>query len=206
LRSENILLPFDEFDDKKILTPRERQNYQSKYLDIKTEIDKYKPDKESIANDVVFEIELIKQFTVNIDYILLMIEEHITNKKSRSLQDIISLLDSRPELRSKKELVLEFINNITSKSSSIVACWQEYSNKKKTDELEQIIKLNNLDNKKTIQFIDYCFENGEIKDSGKDFDAILPAISLFDDNGQARAIKKAEVLDEFKVFFEKYFF
>lgn len=209
LRVENILKPFDEFRGKEILTQRERQDYQSKYLNLN---DKYRKEKSgeaiNIADDLVFEIELIKQITVNIDYILLMVKKYIEAKNSEeqevALADMTSTIDSRPELRSKRELILGFINEVNNKTD-VSSEWARFVNEQKEKELKDLIKHENLNDKKTRAFIDYCHDNGEIKETGTDLDEILPPMSRFEDS-EIRSQKKKTVLEKLKVFLDKFLF
>ena len=70
LRLKNILSAFDQFAGNEILPERDFQDYQSVYLDL---YQAYRPktdgDKENINDDITFEIELIRQVEINIDYI-----------------------------------------------------------------------------------------------------------------------------------------
>lgn len=209
LRVENILRPFDEFMGKEILTQRERQDYQSVYLSLN---EKYRKEKEgdavNIADDLVFEIELIKQLTVNIDYILLMVEKYIKAKggtaKELVLADITSTIDSRPELRSKKELILGFISTVNNKTD-VTAEWGRFVTEQTEKELKDVIAEENLNDAKARKFIAYCLEDGEIKETGTDLDDILPPMSMFEEP-QKRARKKRVVLEKLKSFLDKFLF
>ena len=70
LRMRNLLVSFDEFAGKEILTEREFQDYLSRYQDLYEEYKRQMTDhdKESINNDLVFEMELVRQIEINIDY------------------------------------------------------------------------------------------------------------------------------------------
>ena len=115
LRARNILSSFDDFVGQQILSQFDFQDYQSHYLDIYNE---YKPthplDKKEINDDIVFEIELIKQVEVNIDYILQLVARyHDTNCKDKEiLLSIQKSISSSPELRSKKDLIVNFIDRL----------------------------------------------------------------------------------------------
>ncbi|WP_410314947.1 type I restriction endonuclease subunit R, EcoR124 family, partial [Klebsiella pneumoniae] len=62
LRVRNILTTFDEFEGNEILTDRDVQDYHSMYIDLYNEFKKTEDsEKENINDDVVFEMELIKQ-------------------------------------------------------------------------------------------------------------------------------------------------
>ena len=69
LKIKNILSAFDKFAGNEILSEREFQDYQSIYLDMYQEIRPKNKEKETINDDIIFEIELIKQVEINIDYI-----------------------------------------------------------------------------------------------------------------------------------------
>ena len=75
LRMRNLLLSFDEFAGKEILSERDLQDYLGRYQDLRDEWKRRREDKqkEDITDDIVFEIELIKQIEINIDYILLLV-------------------------------------------------------------------------------------------------------------------------------------
>lgn len=73
LRARNILSSLDNFEGQEILSKFDYQDYQSNYLDIKEILPPITPGKENINEDIVFELELIKQVEVNIDYILQLV-------------------------------------------------------------------------------------------------------------------------------------
>ena len=76
LKIKNILSAFDKFAGNEILSDREFQDYQSIYLDMYQEIRTKNKEKEIINDDIIFEIELIKQVEINIDYILMKVAEY----------------------------------------------------------------------------------------------------------------------------------
>ena len=73
LRLRNILAAFDRFAGNEILSPIDFQDYTGTYHDVYEEIKPKPGSKESIMDDVVFEMELVKQVEVNIDYILMLV-------------------------------------------------------------------------------------------------------------------------------------
>lgn len=81
LRMRNILSSFDEFIGNEILSERDMQDYQGRYNDLYDEWRTRRKDaeKEDITDDIVFEIELIKQVEINIDYILLLVKSITTD-------------------------------------------------------------------------------------------------------------------------------
>lgn len=205
LRMRNLLSSFDEFAGNEILSERDMQDYLSRYNDLYEEVKRRreKGEIEDITNDVVFEIELLKQVEINIDYILLLVKKfHDSHKEDKEiLISINKAIDSSLQLRSKKKLIENFIAGINDIDDVLIE-WRNFVAEQKEKELAEIIREENLKENETRQFIDYSFRNGEIKTTGTDIDRILPPVSRF---GGAREKKKATVIDRLLKFFEKYF-
>ena len=204
LRMRNLLNSFDEFAGKEILSLREFQDYCSRYLDIKDEFTKTKDgEAEKINDDIVFEIELLKQVEINIDYILTLVQRyHDSHCKDKELFiDIQKAIDSSPELRSKKKLIENFVNRIN-EIDDVVTEWRTYVAEEKEKELKDIIESENLKEEETRKYISDCFSNGEVKTTGTDIEKILPPGSRF---GGTRAKKKQIVIEKIKAFFERFF-
>jgi len=205
LRMVNVLSAFDEFQGQEQLSPRDFQNYQSIYLDIRDEF-RSKSDKENINDDLIFELELIKQVEVNIDYILLLVAKyHQSNCKDKTILDSIDkAISSSPGLRSKKDLIEAFIArvNTIADSDGVDEAWREYVAAEKEKELSAIIAEENLKEAETRKFISGAFRDGTVKTTGSDIDKILPPVSRFGGN---RAEKKQTVIEKILAFFEKFF-
>lgn len=203
LRLRNILTSFDEFSNNGILSPIDFQDYMGKYNDL---YDKYrvKVEKTNINDDVVFEIELVKQIEVNIDYILmLVIKYHQSNCKNKEiLLNIDKAIKSSLELRSKKELIEEFISKINAQTD-VQNDWKKFVNEKCNIDLQTLIVDERLKADETKQFIIQSFKVGEIKTTGSDIDKIMPPISRFGSGN--RNIRKQSIIEKLKAFFEKYF-
>lgn len=203
LRLRNILTAFDQFEGNDLLTERELQNYQSVYIDIYNEWPKSDNEAENINDDVVFEMELIRQIEVNIDYILLLVKKyHDSNCQDKEIVgDISRAIDSAIELRSKKDLILSFINY--SKPGDVYQQWREYVDEQREVELEKIITDENLKPEETRAFIEKSFKNGVMNTSGTDINGLMPPMSRF--GGGNRVAKKEGVIDKLIAFFEKFF-
>ena len=204
LKIRNILSTFDQFDLKDTLPVNDLQDYKSHYLDIHDQMRGDKTDKkENINDDIVFELELIKQVDINIDYILLLVSKyHKSNcKDSTILVDIKKAVGGSMELRSKKELIEEFIASVNY-SNDVQDDWQKFIQKKKSTELDAIIKDLKLKEVEAKVFIENSFRDGILKTSGTDIDGILPPVSRF---GGGRSKVKTNVIAALSVFFEKYF-
>lgn len=205
LRMKNLLTSFDEFTGNEILSEREFQDYGGKYLDLKDEFSKASTEMATdINDDVVFEIELIKQVEINIDYILILVQKyhdsHCSDKEL--LISIQKAVDSSPELRSKKALIESFIAGIN-EVEDVVSEWRTYIAEQKEKELNEIISFERLNEKETRQFISDCFANGEVKTTGTDISKMLPPMSRFGNSN--RDEKKERVIDKIMVFFDKFY-
>ena len=206
LRVRNILATFDEFAGNEILTDRDVQDYHSAYIDIYNEFRKSKDEeKENVNDDVVFEMELIKQVDINIDYILGLIkkyhEDHTKNKEL--LLDINKAIDSSVELRNKKDLINQFIASLDI-HSVVDDDWQKFVEGKKVEELEEIIRSESLDHDATYTFIKNAFRNGSVTTTGTAITKILPPVSRFSPTGE-RTKKRESVIDKLTKFFERFF-
>ena len=206
LRVRNILTTFDEFAGNEILTDRDIQDYHSLYIDLYNEFRKSgDSEKENINDDIVFEMELIKQIEINIDYILQLIKMYHGGhtKDKEILVDINKAIDSSIELRKKKDLIEQFIASLEIQSV-VDEDWQKFVEKKKIEELEQIIKKENLDYDETYKFIKNAFRDGNIARTGTAITKVLPPISRFSQENK-RSKKRETVLEKLTKFFERFF-
>ena len=204
LKLKNILSACEKFAGNEILSEREYQDYQSIYIDLYEEIKKTKnTDKENINDDIIFEIELIKQVEINIDYILMKVAEYYkSNKKDKEiLVDIKKAINSSIELRSKKELIEGFIDRVNS-SKNVTDDFKKFVREEKEKDLEKVIEEEKLKPEETKKFIDNSLRDGVLKTTGTDIDKLLPPVSRF--GGGNRAEKKLGVIEKLKVFFDKY--
>ena len=206
LRVRNILVTFDEFSGNEILTERDIQDYHSAYIDLYNEFRKAGAgEKENINDDIVFEMELIKQIEINIDYILGLVKKyHEGHIKDRELLvDINKAIDSSVELRNKKDLINQFIASLDI-HSAVDEDWQKYVEKKRSEELEEIIRQENLDHGETYKFVRNAFRNGVVAATGTDLAKVLPPVSRFSPGGE-RSKKRESVLTKLMRFFERFF-
>jgi len=203
LKIKNILSAFDKFAGNEILSEREYQDYQSIYIDLYQKRKPKNTDKESINDDIIFEIELIKQVEINIDYILMKVAEYYkSNKKDKEiLIDIKKAIDSSIELRSKKELIEGFIDRVNS-SKNVTDDFKKFVREEKEKDLEKVIEEEKLKPEETKKFIDNSLRDGTLKTTGTDIDKLLPPVSRF--GGGNRVEKKLGVIEKLKGFFDKY--
>jgi len=206
LRVRNILTTFDEFTGNEILTERDIQDYHSAYIDLYNEFRKGADvDQENINDDLVFEMELIKQVEINIDFVLGLIkryhEDH--NKNREILVDINKAIDSSVELRNKKDLINQFITSLDI-HSVVDDDWQKFVDKKKIEELEKIIDNEGLDHDATYAFVRNSFRDGSVATTGTAITKVLPPVSRFSPTGE-RTQKRESVISKLTSFFERFF-
>lgn len=206
LRMRNLLLSLDEFKGKELISERDLQDYLGRYQDLRDEwVNRAKGEKEDITDDIVFEIELIRQIEINIDYILMLVKKyhdsHCDDKEI--LVTIQKAVDASPELRSKKQLIEMFIAGIND-VDDVMAEWQGFVAAEREKELVQIIQEEKLKEPETRKFLENAFRDGEIKTTGTDIDKLMPPVSRFGGGG-ARAKKKQGVIEKLQKFFEKFF-
>ena len=205
LRLRNILSSFDKFAGNAILSERDFQDYTGMYVDL---YQKYKQkddgEKESIKDDIVFEMELVKQVEVNIDYILMLVAKyHQSNCEDKEILGTIDkAIKSSLALRSKKELIDGFISKINA-DTNVMDDWGKFVKEQKEIDLKKIINDENLNEEETRKFLDNAFRDGQVKTNGTDIEKILPPMRRF--GGGNRAEKKENIIVKVKKFFEKYF-
>ena len=206
LKARNILAVFDAFAGQEILSAAAFQDYQGLYLHFYEEFrNKNKQELENINDDIVFEIELIKQVEINIDYILMLIRRyhdgHLEDKEV-VLQDISRAVDSSIALRNKKDLIESFIASLNP-SSEVDDEWATFVKVKRREELERIISEEKLSRDETFQFMEDAFRNGFVQTTGTSITKVLPPVSRFTPTGE-RTRKRESVLEKLKAFFERF--
>ncbi|EJP4818897.1 type I restriction endonuclease subunit R [Campylobacter upsaliensis] len=198
LKLRNILEIFDNFSDP--LNERDKQDYQSHYISTYEELRKDKDDKESNLDEVEFEVELLAQVEVSIEYILELIAKYHKDQAT-NYEPILKLLDSSLSLRSKKELFLRFIDSLHTQSN-VEKDFSAYIKTHKNNALQDIINALNLDPKKTKEFMHDSFERGELRDYGRAFGEILPPSPLFGKGAEQTHKVREKALEKLQAFFE----
>ena len=204
LRMRNLLSSFDEFQGNELISERELQDYLSRYIDLKEEWKPKPHEGTDITDDIVFEVELIRQIEINIDYILMLVKKyHDSHCEDKSvLIDIQKSIDASPEMRSKKDLIESFIAGIN-EVEDVMAEWHEFVAERREAELVAIIQSENLKEAETRKYIDNAFRDGELKTTGTEIDSLMPPVSRF--GGGSRKLKKQTIIEKLKAFFERFF-
>ena len=204
LRLRNILSSFDKFKGNEILTDRDFQDYIGTYTDLYEEFKPNAGDGESIKDDLVFEMELVKQVEVNIDYILMLVAKyHQSNCTDKEiLGSIDKAIKSSLTLRSKKELIDGFISKINA-NTDVMKDWSKFVREQEESDLKNLILEENLNEEETRKFIENSFRDGQVKTTGTDIEKILPPMRRF--GGSNRNERKQTIIERIMKFFEKYF-
>ncbi len=207
LRLRNILVAFDDFAGSEIVSARQMQDYQSVYLDLFAERRRASDaEKEPIDDDLVFEIELIKQVEVNVDYVLMLVRRYLEEGRGQDREiraAIDRAVDSSPSLRNKKDLVEEFVDSLTV-DVAVDEEWHAFIRARRSADLDLIIAEEGLDDEAARAFVDDAFRDGALPLGGTAITRVLPPLSRFTrDNGHAT--KKGVVLEKLAAFFERYF-
>ena len=203
LKLQNILRSFDEYEGQEIITERDQQDYQSRYIDIYDQIrNTQAAEKVNINDDLIFEVELIKQVEVNIDYILMLVAKYQKThfKDKEILTTIEKSISASLELRSKKDLIEGFIARVNM-DTDVEEDWSAYVKERKETDLRIITEEEQLNPAKTRQYMTNALRDKEFRTTGVEFDELLPPISFF---GQKREIIKQRVIEKLRAFFEKF--
>jgi len=208
LRLENILFSFDDFVGNERLTERQSQDYRSVYLNLYAEYRRdQNADKEQINDDIVFEIELIKQVEINVDYILMLVQKYRVargdGEDTEIRAEITRAVDASPSMRNKKDLIEDFVDSVSA-TGEVDDEWRAYVAARRSAELDEIIDTENLHGEETREFINAAFRDGAIQTTGTAITKVLPAVSRFAAGG-GHGENKQRVLIKLNAFFERFF-
>lgn len=205
LRLRNILTAFDDFAADDTLSPRDEQDYRSVYTDLYQKWRKQKEDATIINDDLVFEVELLKQVDINIDYVLMLVQKyHDSNCTDKMIiGDIERAIGASYELRNKKDLIEAFIDSLDS-SNDVTADWEKYLAEAKERELSAIIEEEALDDAATREFMANAFADGGVPESGTEVASLMTKKPSRFAPANAYAEMKARVLDRLKGFFDRF--
>ena len=204
LKMRNLLRAFDDFDGRGILSKYDYQDYTSRYLDLREEWMRKRERGEvaDINDDLVFELELISQEDINVDYIMMLAGKYKDTDCSDKeiLIKIQKAVDASPELRSKKQLIATFLEGIAD-AGDVLTAWREHVRREWEKDISALVKDENLKAEGVRNFIDASFRNGYVKTTGEEISKFMPSLSLFD---VRREEKKQGVIRRIQTFFEKY--
>jgi type I restriction enzyme R subunit len=188
IRMKNALTSFVDFDWHHLgISEQSFEDYSSKYLDLYDEIKRPATPKESILKDIDFLIELIHRDEINVSYILKLIDESLhkpNEEKDKQKQHIANILSSDPKLRSKKDLILAFIEEMNLKGNQgfiledIVEAFNLFVDYQQKRSFSSLCDTENLDLVKTQEIIDLYLYDGRTPLDDDIEDSYLGIISL----------------------------
>jgi type I restriction enzyme, R subunit len=153
IRIKNVLECFTEFTFGDLpINEQLFADFRSKYLDLYDKVkSKNAKEKVSILDDIDFELELIRRDTVNVSYIISLLKNLQNTKpaeQEKQRKIIMNILDTETQLRSKKELIEQFI--ITNfpkipKGGDIGQEFESYWSEQKQKAIEELSKTEGLD-------------------------------------------------------------
>lgn len=206
LRLRNILTSFDDFEGDDTIAPRELEDYRSVYLDLYHEArERSKVEKEPIADELVFEMELVKQVDINVDYILMLVEHHRGERgdgDDREIPvEITRALAASPALRGKRDLIEEFYRRV-SLNGDVPTEFESFIAAKRDSELDAIIEAERL-GEGARDFAYDSLREGYVPDEGTGLSSILPPARRFGGGGSREAIR-TRVLDALRTWVERF--
>jgi len=215
LRAQNLLSAFDQFNPEteakrqavQIMNEGLKQNYLSWYNELHERMSRDEKGKEKIVDDVVFEMELVKQIQINIDYILELVRKyHDSQCQDKEIVGTIEKsISASPDLRNKKDLIMDFIHRMTpSDGDDVYGDWAGYIEKRKEEELQAIIQEEHLNEDATRKFVERAFHDGYVNELGTAVTKIMPPLPLFEKDNK-RQTTKERVLEKIKAFFLRFF-
>ena len=203
LRVRNVLSAFDDFtEDKKIVDEMHYQDYLGWYNNYHDEIrnPNHPDEKEDITDDIIFEMDLVKQVQINIRYILDLVQQyHDDNCQDKEvIVKIRKQIAASPDMRDKRDLIEKFIEKMTpEKGTDVGNEWEKYIEEEKKKRLDAIIKEENLNPHETETFMQRAFQDGYVTETGTGITKILPASNPFlPESGE----KKQTVIDKLKAY------
>lgn len=202
LKLENVLTSFDEFEEKKLITERESQDYRSTYLDLH---DAFKDEREAerqvddpegeepLDDQLEFELELIKQVEIDEDYIVLLLADLRRQQTEGDIEGAAETraiigrsVDSSPTLRSRKDLYEQFMDSEEAAGkageaddASTDERWERFMQVRRDEELNELIESENLKPEETYSFVEQALRTGVVPTSGTAITRLMPQTTWF---------------------------
>ncbi len=170
MRLMNVLTSFTDFSfDDLDMADQEFEDYKSKYLDLHDKVRRdTEKDKVSILEDLDFELELIHRDDINVSYIVRLLKdlkEAPPAEHQQQKDEIIKALMGEVELRSKRELIEQFINKhlpLIADAESVPDAFDAYWEAEKQRAIKLFSETEHLDPEKLESVIgDFLYTNRE---------------------------------------------
>ena len=170
MRLKNMLGCFTDFSfDDLSIDEQEFEDYKSKYLDIYDKVRTgTEKEKVSILDDIDFEVELLSRDVINVRYIIALLQrmrDSAPQEQERQRKEILKLIDGETKLRSKKELISQFISEHMygiPRNKDVEEAFDEYWTGEREKALEEISEEENLKSNGMKDIVDnYLFTEKE---------------------------------------------
>ena len=183
LRLRNILASFDDFGDDDVIGEAEFQDYRSVYVDLYAEMRRAADvEKEVVNDDLVFEIELVKQVEVGVDYVLMLVEKHrgeAGDGEDKEIPvEIRRAVTSSPSLHNKRDLIEDFVHTVSA-FGDVDEQWRAFIEQRRGEELAAIIRDERLREGPAKALVEAALRDGYVPTEGTAITRILPPTSRF---------------------------
>ena len=207
LRVRNVLAAFDYFtDDAKLVDEMRYRDYLGWYNKYYEEIRPKGGDKEreNISDDIIFEMELVKQVQIDIRYILGLVQQyHDTNCLDKEIiVKMRKMIEASPDMRDKRDLIEKFIDQMTpEKGKDVGEEWEQFVEREKRRQLDVIITEEHLKPAESYKFMARAFADGFVTETGTGIAKILPPSNPFlPESGE----KKQTVISKLKDYLQRF--
>ncbi len=166
IRIKNILTAFSDFKWSDLsIAEQQFEDYKSKYLDLHDKVkNDHQKEKVSILEDVDFELELIHRDEINVAYILqllIRLKSKVRKDVQKAEKEIFNLLNTEATLRSKRELVEQFIREnlpLIEETDEIPEEFEKFWSVEQQKAFENLVEEEKLSRERTQALIeDYLY-------------------------------------------------
>jgi len=161
LRAHNVLISFADFSyDDLGISEQEFIDYKTKYLDLYMERGNESPEKESILDEIDFEVELVRVDVITVDYILRLLARYVDasdKERGEILKTVDNALASDEKLRSKRELIEKFIESMlpnVKNADEVGEVFEAYWSEEQQAAIDKLCQEEGLDREKLQNLLD----------------------------------------------------
>jgi type I restriction enzyme R subunit len=208
LKYLNRLNTFTEFSWNDLnIDEQTFEDYRSKYIDLYDEYGNIsrEKDKDSIIDDVEFEVDLIRRDHIDVSYIIELMRQLDKDSSSFEMdkQKIIDYVERSVELRNKLELIEDFINNTVPEipQEDIDENFQEYIERKRENAFKNIVEEEKIDETNVLEFLQEYEYSGKVKK-----EILRQAPEIQELKFKEKRSKINEIVEKVKDFVDKFTF
>lgn len=169
MRTRNVLQSFTDFDyTDTAMTAQQFEDFKSKYLDLYFETKDDGKEKDSILDEIDYELELIETVNINVDYILRLLARYVEagdSEKQQLHKQIDDVMMGDAKLRSKRELIEKFINgwlpNVQD-GEQVDEEFQKFWSEAQREALDQFAEEEKLDKERLVALLESYTYSGRM--------------------------------------------